>query len=214
MIAELDGLLRAEGRYAVGRGRVPVEHLLVLLLACGFLYGAAMGSSTRALQALYSGSKVPLLLAVATLVCLPNFYVVNTLLGLRDDFAAALRGILAAQAAVAVGLLSLAPLVLVLYQSSESYRLAILGNGACFALATLVGQRVLGRHYEALIRRNPRHAIGRGAWLGLYVFVAIQLAWVLRPFVGSPGLPTRFFREAAWSNAYVEILRRFFGVQW
>ena len=36
----------------------------------------------------------------------------------------------------------------------------------------------------------------------LYVFVAVQLAWVLRPFVGSPNVPTRFFRENAWSNAY------------
>ena len=40
----------------------------------------------------------------------------------------------------------------------------------------------------------------------LYVFVAIQLAWVLRPFIGSPNVPTRFFREDAWSNAYVVVL--------
>jgi hypothetical protein len=39
----------------------------------------------------------------------------------------------------------------------------------------------------------------------LYLFVAIQMGWVLRPFVGDPDQPTRFFRAGAWSNAYVEI---------
>ncbi len=212
MIGALDGLLRCEGRFAIGRGRVPFEHLALLLFTCGSLYGVAMGSGARATQALYSGIKVPLLLVVSTCVCLPNFYVVNALLGLREDFAASLRGILAAQATVAAGLLALAPLVPVLYLSTDSYRLAVLSNGAFFALATLAGQRVLGRHYLPLIEKNPRHGICRWAWMALYVFVAIQLAWVLRPFVGSPELSTTFFRENAWSNAYVVILREFLSV--
>ena len=50
--------------------------------------------------------------------------------------------------------------------------------------------------------------MGRFAWAALYVFVAIQLAWVLRPFVGSPTLPTRFFREEAWDNAYVVVAKK------
>ena len=44
-------------------------------------------------------------------------------------------------------------------------------------------------------------------WLGLYIFIGIQTAWVLRPFVGDPSLPTQFFREDSWSNAYVFIAR-------
>ena len=39
------------------------------------------------------------------------------------------------------------------------------------------------------------------------MFITIQAAWVLRPFVGAPGLPVRFFREEAWDNAYVRIFR-------
>ena len=49
------------------------------------------------------------------------------------------------------------------------------------------------------------------AWIALYVFVAIQLAWVLRPFVGSPELEVSFFRAEAWSNAYVVIVRDVLG---
>ena len=53
------------------------------------------------------------------------------------------------------------------------------------------------------VAKDPRHRIARRLWVVLYVFVAIQLAWVLRPFVGSPNLDVHFFREGAWSNAYV-----------
>ena len=43
-------------------------------------------------------------------------------------------------------------------------------------------------------------------WFVCYAFVAIQFAWLLRPFIGAPGLPTSFFRSDAWGNAYVEVL--------
>ena len=39
-------------------------------------------------------------------------------------------------------------------------------------------------------------------WIFIYVFVGIQMAWVLRPFVGDPLRPVQFFREDSWSNAY------------
>ena len=103
MIAALDDLLRAQGVFRVGRGRVPVARLTLWLVVCGFGYGLAMGSFPgRIEQALYSGSKVPLLLTVSTVICLPNFFVVNAMLGLRDDFSAALRAVVTAQATVAV----------------------------------------------------------------------------------------------------------------
>ena len=44
-------------------------------------------------------------------------------------------------------------------------------------------------------------------WGLLYVFVAIQVAWVLRPFVGAPMLEPSFVRSNAWSNAYVVVVR-------
>lgn len=213
MIAQIDGLLRGEGRYSVGRGRVPLEHLALLLALCGFLYGCTMGFfSLRPLQSLYSGLKVPLLLTCSTALGLPSFFVLNTLLGLRDDFASALRAVFAAQATVAVALLALAPVLALVYVSTESYRFAMFANGVLFALATLAGHRTMDRHYRPLVRVNPRHRIGRAAWTLLYVFVAIQFAWVLRPFVGSPDLEPTLFRAKAWSNAYIVLLRDVLGL--
>jgi len=40
-----------------------------------------------------------------------------------------------------------------------------------------------------------------------YAFVGIQMAWLLRPFVGAPNTPVRFFREEAWGNAYVVVVK-------
>lgn len=204
--ASVDALLRGRGAFGAGRGHVPWAELTAILVLCGWIHGAAMGSSdVRVWQAVFSAVKVPVLLTGACLVVLPNFVVVNTLLGLRDDLGAALRGVLAAQATVAVALCALAPVLVFVYVSGAEYDAAIVLNGAVFAVATACGQATLARHYRPLVARNPRHRIGKAVWLVLYVFVAIQLAWVLRPFIGSPGRPTRFFREDAWSNAYVVV---------
>ncbi len=47
-------------------------------------------------------------------------------------------------------------------------------------------------------------------WLVIYVFVGIQMGWVLRPFIGDPSAPVQFLREGSWSNAY-EVL---FQMMW
>jgi hypothetical protein len=43
-------------------------------------------------------------------------------------------------------------------------------------------------------------------WILLFGFVGTQLAWTLRPFVGSPGEPFQLFREID-GNFYVDIVR-------
>lgn len=202
----MDALLRGDA--GEGDARVSWRRLLALGLAGGLFYGAVMGSYGLApLQALYSALKVPLLAGVATAVCLPNFYTVNAVLGLREDFPTAVRAIFLAQGTVAVVLAALAPLTAFFYAGTAVYGQAVAANGVIFLAAALAGQVTLARRYRPLIAANPRHRIGRGAWLTLYLFVSIQMAWVLRPFIGDPGLPTRFFRSGAWGNAYVEVAR-------
>ena len=208
MIQPVEAVLRCEGRHRVGGADVPWAQLAVMVCTGGFAYGLVMGSySGRSLQALYSGIKVPMLLGVSSVICLPSFYVINSLLGLRRDFTAAFRGIVAAQATLALCLAALAPVTAVIYLSIDNYPLATMFNGIQFALATIGGQSTLTQHYRPLIRTNPRHLVGKWAWAFVYVFVAIQMAWVLRPFIGAPDLPPAFFREDAWSNAYVVVTR-------
>jgi hypothetical protein len=199
-------LLRTEGEHAVLLQAVPWRFLVSAILAGTLVYGAAMGTfGLRPLQILYSALKVPMLACVATIIGLPSFFVLNTVLGLSDDFGAACRAVLAAQASFAVVLASLAPFTILVYLSTGDYATATASNGIMFLVATLGGHTTLSRHYRALIERNPNHRIARTAWLLLYVFVSIQMAWVLRPFVGAPTMRTVFFRPDAWGNAYVEV---------
>jgi hypothetical protein len=197
-------LSRADG---VLRGRASGRDWW-LLFACGLAYGAVMGSfGGMAWQAVYSAVKVPLLLSATVGLSLPSFFILNTLLGLRDDFPSALRAVIASQAGLTVILVALAPLTAFWYASSAGYQEAILFNGAMFGVASAGAQVLLRRAYRPLVARHPRHRAMFRAWLVLYVFVGIQMGWVLRPFIGNPAGPVEFFRREAWDNAYVIVAR-------
>jgi hypothetical protein len=206
-LAIADSLLRSKApdRFVA---ELSGRRLVVLLVASGFAYGAVMGCSTlRPLQILYSGVKVPILLTAASIVCLPNFFVVNTLLGLREDFRAVVRGLVAAPVTMALVLASLAPFTALAYLSSGDYHFAVVFNGVMFLVASIASHVQLGRVYAPLIRSRPRHRVGKAIWLTLYIFVTIQLAWMLRPFIGAPSLEPTFFRDGVWDNAYVVVFR-------
>ena len=178
------------------------------LVLCGLLYGGAMGAfGGRPLQAVYSALKVPLLLLATLGLSLPSYFVANTLLGLRADFALALRAIVTSQAVLTVVLAALAPLTLFWYASSTHYQAAILFNAAMFAVASLASQVALGRAYRPLIARSPKHRGLLRAWIVIFAFVGIQMGWTLRPFIGSPEQPVRFFRGGEFENAYVIVAR-------
>jgi len=191
--------------------------LAAAILVFGLAYGAVMGLfggvlGERLLMVLYSALKVPLLLLATFLLGLPSFFVLNSLLGLRRDFAEAVRALMAAQAALAILLASLAPLTALWYASSANYSAATLFNAVMFAVASFGAQGLLRGYYAPLIARNPRHRWMLWTWLVLYAFVGIQMAWMLRPFVGDPDLPVQFFREARWENAYVQVFRIAWGL--
>ncbi len=191
-----------------------LPRLLACVVLFGGAYGAAMGlyrglngQPGWLLQVGYSAIKTPLLITGSFAVSLPTFFVVSTLLGLRRDFGRSVRALVAAQAAMAITLSALAPLTLVFYGSSSNYRQALLFNGAMFATASFAGQVVLRSHFRPLISRNPLHRRLLLAWGIAYAFVATQLAWLLRPFIGSSTLAVTFFRPEAWDNAYVVVAR-------
>jgi hypothetical protein len=191
---------------------------LVRLVGClvlfGLIYGAVMGTfrglagqSQWLVQIVYSAVKVPLLLLASFSISLPSFFVLSTLLGLRKDFGQSLRAVVATQAGLAVVLASLAPLTMLWYASSADYQSALLFNGLMFALASVAAQWLLRTYYRPLVARSPRHRWLLWGWLLVYAFVAIQMAWLLRPFIGAPTIEVQFLRPEAWDNAYVVVTR-------
>ncbi len=212
-LLQADAVLRGGSRlHQVAPSRSALRQLIGCVLVFGIIYGSAMGTfggvgGERTWQVVYSALKVPWLLLVTFGLSLPSFFILNTLAGLRSDFDEALLALLATQAALSIVLAALAPFTLLWYASSASYQAAILFNFLMFAVASLSAQQLLRRSYRVLIARNERHRQMLRLWLILYGFVAIQMAYVLRPFVGNPAKPTALFRPDSWGNAY-EVLAR------
>jgi hypothetical protein len=217
LLATADDILRGRPARAEGSAAGPlVGHDLVrlgvILVVFGMLYGAIMGTfgglgGDRLWLLLYSAIKVPLLLTVTFIIALPSYFVLNTLLGVRDDFPVVFRALIEAQAGLTVVLASLAPFTIVWYASVPVYPAAILFNAMIFTIASVTGQYFLRRAYVPLVAQNPVHRILLRGWLVIYAFVGIQCGWVLRPFIGAPHQPAQFFRSEAWGNAYVEVLK-------
>lgn len=182
-----------------------------LIAAAGVaVYGLAMGSFSvdepgRAWFMLFAAIKTPMLLAITTLVCLPAYAAVVLAAGLREDLWPAIARLVRAQATGAVVLASLAPVVIVAYTGVPSHAWAILVNAGVFAIGAGAGQLVAWRAFGPLIARHRRHLLLLALWFVAYAFVGVQLGWTLRPFVGTPGTPAEFFREEAFTNAYVAV---------
>jgi len=210
LLAQIDDILRCRQAVQSRRAGSALRWMVGCILAFGMVYGAVMGAfggicGDRLWQAVYSAVKTPLLLLGTSLIAWPSFLVLNTLVGLRRDLARATTALMAAQAGLAIVLASLAPLTLVWYASSGDYGDALRFNGMMFAVACLAGQWLLRDHYRLLIERDARHRWMFWTWLAIYVFVAIQMSWVFRPFVGDPGAPVEFFRREKWGNAYLVV---------
>jgi hypothetical protein len=213
LLRSADDVLRGriDAKPARRQGRTLLLFAAMVLLF-GMFYGGVMGSfagreGPRFLQIVYSAVKVPILLLVTFVIALPSFFVLNTLMGVRGDFARVLRALVSSQAGLTVVLAALAPLTAVWYLSVAKYQLAILFNALLFGIASMAAQFMLRRAYRDLIARDAKHRVLLRTWLILFAFVGIQMGWVLRPFIGSPGRPTQFFRQGAWGNAYVELVR-------
>ena len=183
-----------------------------IVLLAGAIYGGTMGSwnletSDRLLLIPYAAIKVPMLILITTAICLPGYFVLSTVIGLRSDFRGALGAIAAGQATVTLALCSLAPVTRFVYFSGIGHAGALLLSAAMFALSTCVGYAVMLRRYRPLLEKSRRHRVMLAAWIAMYVFVGIQMGWMLRPFVGTPGMAVTFVRPEPLSNAYVAVAK-------
>ena len=216
-LAKADLTIRALGRPRLAEQSGETwQRLALVVIVAGAVYGAFMGSfrlvsAERLLMVLYAAVKVPILIFGTSLVCLPGFFVLNTVLGLRAEFGRALRAVLAGQAALTVALASLGPITRFVYVNGVEHRWALLINAAMFTVATGIAQLVMLRRYRELVEINPLHRITLWVWVALYAFVGIQMGWMLRPFVGSPDVPVSFLRDEPLSNAYIVVLRLITG---
>ena len=85
-----------------------------------------------------------------------------------------------------------------------TYSFILLAHVAVIALAGVTGNM---RLFQLLGQLGGNRAVARRvlfAWLAGNLFLGSQLSWILRPFIGSPGLPVEFFRETAFHGNFYE----------
>lgn len=177
------------------------------------LFGAAVGWWHAPLQAVFTAVKLPaLLLLTAAGNALLNG-MLAPLLGLDLRFRQSFQAILMSFAIAAVILGSFSPLVFFVLWNTPSITAA--GGGGAYSLLVLSQTGVIAfagvaanlRLFQLLARLSGSARVARRilfSWLAGNLFLGGQLAWILRPFVGSPGLPVEFLRPNAFQGNFYE----------
>lgn len=169
--------------------------LAISMMTLG-VYGGILGLSHSPLQALSSAIKLPFLFLATLAITFPTFYVLNTYQGAQLGFARQLNLFLGTVSLTGIVLVSFAPVSIFFLVTTSSYEVFKLLNVSILAFAGLIGIRFLWRGTQELSTIDPRQ-VRRivGFWIFLYAIVGCQLAWLVRPFFGSPDLPFALFRE-------------------
>jgi len=176
------------------------ERFLCLAIALLYaFYGASMGLFRGRLPAAGSAAKLPFLFLLTLLVCFPALYAANCHLGPRLRVRHCLRLLLLATSANAVALASYAPIgfFFTLTTSRAGYTFLVLMHVFVFAASGLVSLLVLAVVFQSTAREAGRRLrpLFLVAWGALYGFTGMEMAWALRPWIGSFTVPYTLFRE-------------------
>jgi len=188
-----------------------------IALGTAAIYGAIMGgtnllqastmeTSGKFLMILTSACKVPVLFLLTLGIVLPPIYVANTFVGPRLRFPQVLTVMMASVAVTGIVLASTATVAFFFALTSRSYHFIKVLHVAFFAYSGLTGVRFFRRCIGAVTPLTLRGKLRRlfVPALVLYVFVGLELTWVLRPFIGDPDKQFELFRPRA-GNIYESI---------
>jgi len=83
----------------------------------------------------------------------------------------------------------------------------IAGITAIVVVIAFAGITANARLYQLLVRLGGSIMVARRvlfAWLAVNLLLGSQISWILRPFIGSPGLPVQFLRPDAFHGSFFE----------
>lgn len=184
----------------------------VITLGCG-VYGLTLGLWRGEMQSVFTAIKFPLLIF---LTCGGNAALNGLLaqaLGLPISFRQSFLAILMSFVLASLILAAASPVMLFLLWNTPplgargpGHSLTLLSHVAVIAFAGVVANRRLFRLLVALSPSPDTALRTLFAWLAGNLLLGSQLAWVLRPFVGSPGLPVQFLRDDPLRGNFFEAL--------
>jgi hypothetical protein len=219
--AELPGLLRGDrGRESIERAQVWrwLLYLTVIMVGAG-LFGAAVGSWRAPLQSLYTAIKLPLILLLTSLGNGLLNAMLAPLLGVNLSVRQSLLAVLMSFTIAAAILGAFSPLLYFLIwntpallagaaTNTSSHSLVLVSETGIIAFAGIVANVRLVQLLRELSGSAPAARKVLFAWLAGNLLLGSQLAWTLRPFVGSPGLPVQFLRDDPFHSSFYEAIFR------
>lgn len=193
---------------AFSRKYVIKQALFILIFT--FIYGIVMGSYNGFLQSIVTGIKIPCLIFLSLLVCFPALFVIQYMIGSTLKIYQMANIILSGFFVFSTISLSFAPIVIFFMITSDNYSFIKLLHVAIFVFSGIFAVKTITEGLTfSCEKKNIYPKLGMKIfkiWVVILAFVSSQLAWNLRPFVGSRDLPQELFRTKQ-SNFYVAVMQ-------
>ena len=188
--------------------RLIFSQLLIISLFA-FLYGVVMGSYHSFVQSLVAGVKIVLLFLSTIILCFPSFFIIQQVLGSKMSFWQMTTIVLSGVVLMATIALSFAPIVIIFQVTGGNYHFLQLLHVTIFIFAGIFGMKLMVDALKyACDQKSIYPQIGVMVfriWLIILVFVGIQLAWNLRPFLCEKNEEFKWFRKYE-GNFYTAIV--------
>lgn len=183
---------------------------LFYVVLFSFLYGIVMGSYNGVLQCFVTGVKMPCLIILSLLICFPALYVVQSMIGSTMTIYQMANIIIAGFFVFSTVALSFSPVIIFFMITSDSYSFLKLLHVAIFTFAGIFAVKTIINGLKfSCEKKNIYPKLGLSIfkiWVVILALVSSQLAWNLRPFVGSRDLPFELFRVRE-GNFYIAVLQ-------
>ncbi len=156
---------------------------LITLLLAATAFGAAVGSMRGGKQIAFAAMKLPIGVLGTLALAAPAFYVLAAVFGRPWPLRPVLSLMLSAGARFALVLLALTPPLWLTIDFGAPYHLIKLVATVAYGLAGLAGLEVLVRG----LGDGPGKKMTIALFVGVFLMIGGQNAWVLRPYLGTPG---------------------------
>lgn len=180
------------------------------------LYGAAMGYWRAPQQAVYVAIKFPLIVLLTTLGNALLNAMIAPLLGLNINLRQSFLAVFFSFTIASAILGSFSPLAAFLVWnapplassaaelSTGTYSFIQLTHVGVIAFAGITANLRLAQLLHQLSGNADVARRVLLAWLAGNLLFGSQLTWILRPFIGAPGLPVEFIRTTAFKGNFYE----------
>jgi hypothetical protein len=188
--------------------------LLYIIVGAGS-FGAAMGYWRAPLQALYCGIKLPLIMVLTAAANALINGMLAPLLGVNLSMRQSFGAVLSSFALASIILGAFSPLVAFFIWnapplSGHDLQSAGVHNAMLSSLVYIVAFAGITANLRLFqLLRVFGGGDGEGlrllfAWLGINLLLGSQISWILRPFIGAPGLEVVFLRPDAFHGSFFE----------